>query len=275
MENGSDRASNSNFTDDDPQNGVAKAKAVMEAQMNEAALVAASEGVAPVIGNMSDASVPLEGKDLENRADIPEFNKNIQYPDGTLVKKQMDDGTYILGKASSPNNKNISIFTAVDKQAVSEHTSFKDELKSYGLGLISSLDELIEENHEEDIRQLYQGQVIMNENNPSLDIDLFGVETKGKTADEMLNEYKEKKEEWRNNNLKKYAPCKSQYDDSEQYGGHLINIASLISGGKGPSVMFCGVKNANKVKGSTKLANEAKNIVSEEKIIRDLGNKGV
>ena len=47
----------------------------------------------------------------------------------------MDDGTYVLGTANSPDNNNISIFTAIDKQAVSEHTSFIDEVKSYGYGI--------------------------------------------------------------------------------------------------------------------------------------------
>ena len=123
-ENGSDRASNPKFMDDEPTNGAMEAKAAMAMMMNTSALVSANE-----------ASIPLSGEALETRNDIPEFNNNCQYPDGTLVKKQMDDGTYVLGKASSPNNKKVSIFEALDKDAVAEHTSLKDELKSYGYGI--------------------------------------------------------------------------------------------------------------------------------------------
>ena len=51
MENGSDRASNSNFTDDDPQNGVAEAKEAMMAAI-EAALGAISAAIQGAIGKI-------------------------------------------------------------------------------------------------------------------------------------------------------------------------------------------------------------------------------
>ena len=145
MENGSDRASNENFTDDEPTNGAAEAKAALEAQMNEAALVAASEGAAPVIGNMSDgstigpmsdSSIPLEGKELENRADVPYFDPDQVYPEGTPVKIKSLDGEYILGTTSrliDPERGSISDFTPCDPDSYSEHNSRINSLKSIGL----------------------------------------------------------------------------------------------------------------------------------------------
>ena len=59
MENGSDRASNEKFTDDEPTSGVTEAKAAMEAQMNLAALSDASQGANPVVGDITSSNDPL------------------------------------------------------------------------------------------------------------------------------------------------------------------------------------------------------------------------
>ena len=88
MENGSDRASNSNFTDDDPQNGVAEAKEALEAQMNEAALVDANEGALGTIADLSDK--PLV--QLEDVNSLPEYKVGMNAPDGTRMRAVGLDG---------------------------------------------------------------------------------------------------------------------------------------------------------------------------------------
>ena len=65
----------------------------------------------------------------------------------------------------------------------------------------------------------FEFQLIINKNASKYGIDCpseyMGFETKGKTVDELMNEWKENNAEWRNNNLRNNAPCKYLYDGSE------------------------------------------------------------
>ena len=99
MENGSDRASNEKFTDDDPQNGVAEAKAALEAQMNEAALVEASKGASEVIADLSGK--PLV--ELENVSALPEYKLGTIAPDGTRMRAVGLDGKNYPGTLYNKN----------------------------------------------------------------------------------------------------------------------------------------------------------------------------
>ena len=169
MENGSDKASNGAF-DDDPQKGAAEAKAALEIMMNESALVAANEGANATLGILAsdssllptnNSSIPLEGKELEERSDIPDFDSFQEYDENQYVKKQMDDGTYVLGTAYRPDNKNVSIFTACDKEAVSEHTSLISELKSCGYGLLGAANRFIESMSEDQKKGILNSSLLL------------------------------------------------------------------------------------------------------------------
>ena len=281
MENGSDKASNGAF-DDDPQKGAAEAKAALEIMMNEAALVAANEGANATLGilasdsslvPMNNSSIPLEGKELEERSDIPDFDRFQEYDENQYVKKQMDDGTYVLGTAYRPDNKNVSIFTACDKEAVSEHTSLISELKSCGYGLLGAANRFIESMSEDQKKRDFEFQLIINKNASKYGIDCpseyMGFETKGKTVDELMNEWKENNAEWRNNNLRNNAPCKYLYDGSEIAGDIVIPFLPI---GKGP-LMWCGTKKVSVAKSGIKVASELKNgkALTESEIIASSG----
>lgn len=90
MENGSDRASNPNFTDD-PQNGAAEAKEA-EMQANVAALASASQGSQPALGNVSpDLRAPfnLDGRNPfmngEMNTTLPKNESYITHDDGNSI----------------------------------------------------------------------------------------------------------------------------------------------------------------------------------------------
>ncbi|WP_242976205.1 DNA/RNA non-specific endonuclease, partial [Clostridium butyricum] len=281
MENGSDKASNGAF-DDDPQKGAAEAKATLEIMMNESALVAANEGANATLGILAsdsslvptnNSSIPLEGKELEERSDIPDFDSFQEYDENQYVKKQMDDGTYVLGTAYRPDNKNVSIFTACDKEAVSEHTSLISELKSCGYGLLGAANRFIESMSEDQKKRDFEFQLIINKNASKYGIDCpseyMGFETKGKTVDELMHEWKENNAEWRNNNLRNNAPCKYLYDGSEIAGDIVIPFLPI---GKGP-LMWCGTKKVSVAKSGIKVASELKNgkALTESEIIASSG----
>ncbi|WP_394888309.1 EndoU domain-containing protein, partial [Clostridium butyricum] len=281
MENGSDKASNGAF-DDDPQKGAAEAKAALEIMMNESALIAANEGADATLGilasdsslvPMNNSSIPLEGKELEERSDIPDFDRFQEYDENQYVKKQMDDGTYVLGTAYRLDNKNVSIFTACDKEAVSEHTSLISELKSCGYGLLGAANRFIESMSEDQKKRDFESQVIINKNASKYGIDCpseyMGFETKGKTVDELMHEWKENNAEWRNKNLRNNAPCKYLYDGSEIAGDIVIPFLPI---GKGP-LMWCGTKKVSVAKSGIKVASELKNgkALTESEIIASSG----
>ena len=281
MENGSDKASNGAF-DDDPQKGAAEAKAALEIMMNESALVAANEGANATLGILAsdsslvptnNSSIPLEGKELEERSDIPDFDSFQEYDENQCVKKQMDDGTYVLGTAYRPDNKNVSIFTACDKEAVSEHTSLISELKSCGYGLLGAANRFIESMSEDQKKRDFEFQLIINKNASKYGIDCpseyMGFETKGKTVDELMHEWKENNAEWRNKNLRNNAPCKYLYDGSEIAGDIVIPFLPI---GKGP-LMWCGTKKVSVAKSGIKVASELKNgkALTESEIIASSG----
>ena len=73
----------------------------------------------------------------------------------------MDDGTYVLGTAYRPDNKNVSIFTACDKEAVSEHTSLISELKSCGYGLLGAANRFIESMSEDQKKGILNSSLLL------------------------------------------------------------------------------------------------------------------
>ena len=251
MENGSDRASNSNFTDDDPQNGVAEAKAALEAQMNEAALVAASEGAAPVIGNMSDgstigpmsdSSIPLEGKELENRADVPYFDPDQVYPEGTPVKIKSLDGEYILGTTSKlidPERGSISDFTPCDPDSYSEHNSRINSLKSIGLAGV-------------DFGQkgLWEGAKAVSyvEQFGDYALSKIGLTNYSEDSYELARQRCDEISASWSDYLYSIAPHKGVFKQSET----VMNIAAIIDGVHGGFSAFKNIKNAFKIGKSLK-----------------------
>ena len=97
----------------------------------------------------------------------------------------------------------------------------------------------------------------------------MGFETKGKTVDEFMHEWKENNAEWRNNNLRNNAPCKYLYDGSEIAGDIVIPFLPI---GKGP-LMWCGTKKVSVAKSGIKVASELKNgkALTESEIIASSG----
>ena len=251
MENGSDRASNEKFTDDDPQNGVAEAKAALEAQMNEAALVAASEGAAPVIGNlgdgstigpMSDSSIPLEGKELENRADVPYFDPDQVYPEGTPVKIKSLDGEYILGTTSKlidPERGSISDFTPCDPDSYSEHNSRINSLKSIGLAGV-------------DFGQkgLWEGAKAVSyvEQFGDYALSKIGLTNYSEDSYELARQRCDEISASWSDYLYSIAPHKGVFKQSET----VMNIAAIIDGVHGGFSAFKNIKNAFKIGKSLK-----------------------
>ena len=72
-ENGSDRASNPKFTDDEPTNGAMEAKAAMEMMMNASALAAANDGSIGTIVDLRDTlNKPWANTDSIGNSDKPE-----------------------------------------------------------------------------------------------------------------------------------------------------------------------------------------------------------
>ena len=150
--------------------------------------------------------------------------------DGTLVKKQMDDGTYILGKATSPNNKNISIFEALDKNSVAQHTSFKDELKSYAYGVIGGGSRFSSE-----CKELFNeaGEWLLGS-------DYRPGGEGGKTVRELIEEDRAA-EQKAYNELREKAPCKSQFDDASDATEFNLNVIATYENVKGA---YSAVKSA-------------------------------
>ncbi|MBQ3423196.1 MAG: hypothetical protein IJH34_16420, partial [Romboutsia sp.] len=84
MENGSDRASNEKFTDDDPQNGAAEAKAAMMAAI-EVAVGAISAAVQGAIGKIG-CCLPLgTGNQTEDKTEIQ--NQNVKAEKSKLLER--------------------------------------------------------------------------------------------------------------------------------------------------------------------------------------------
>ncbi|MBQ3421558.1 MAG: hypothetical protein IJH34_07790, partial [Romboutsia sp.] len=130
MENGSDRASNEKFTDDDPQNGVAEAKAALEAQMNEASLVEASKGASEVIADLSGK--PLV--ELENVSALPEYKLGTIAPDGTRMRAVGLDGKNYPGTLYNKNG--VVTFTPDNAKGYKKATGFNwDYVKTLGCSI--------------------------------------------------------------------------------------------------------------------------------------------
>ncbi len=153
MENGSDRASNEKFTDDDPQNGVAEAKEAMMAAI-EAALGAISAAIQGAIGKIGSCFL------IGTEAQIETQTTNSIYPSNSSKDNEITSLGDMLNRTGEAFKEiGSDIYNGLNERRQKALDSPYDFVNYLTLGLPDVFNGILEQNQKNGERALETGSV--------------------------------------------------------------------------------------------------------------------